>query len=280
MVSYEKTIDARIDAYVTDIVRVGSGSRGSLVSIILFGSASTGGYAEGLSDLDLLLILTDDTDCAEKERIGRAVRDLEALHRFTKPQQGKAGILSGAVQNIANRVTANARTFFVCTKADLLSGDPGQVLDLPRIQAVFVDRIAVPSILSSGVTLWGEDLLAQVRLPPIRRLDVGKSFFGLFNQLVFVIVAYSLLPGATRYALDILKRSVHSCYFCHRGRSAAISDEVAYFERHYGEDPALQRLLSLRREYQRSFPFLLQSLRAIARLHLRTARDVEFPLEV
>jgi hypothetical protein len=279
MVSHETPMDARIDAYVTDIVRVASGSRGSLVSVILFGSASTGGYADGLSDLDLLLILTDDTDPAEKERIGRAVRGLEALHRFTKPQQGKGGAL-GAMQSIANRVTANARTFFICTKADLLSGDSGQVLDLPKIQAVFIDRIAVPSILSSGVTLWGENLLPQVRLPPIRRIDVGKSFFGLFNQLVFVIAAYSLLPGATRYALDILKRSVHSCYFCHHGRSAAISVEVGYFERRYGEDPALQRLLSLRREYRRSFPFVLHSLRAIVRLHFRTARDVEFPLEV
>jgi hypothetical protein len=280
MVAHDKAIEERIDAYVTDIARVGGGSRGSLVSIILFGSASTSGYIDGFSDLDLLLVLNDDAEPAERERIGRAVRDLEARHHFAKPREGAAGVLASAVQGIANRVTANGKTFFVCRKADLLSGDPGRMLDLPIIQAMFVDRTAVSSILGSGVTVWGEDLLSRVRLLPIRRIDVGKSFFGLFNQLVFVIATYPLLPGATRYALDVLKRSVHSCYFCHHGRSAAISDEVGYFERRYGEDPTLQQLISLRREYQRCFPFVMQSLGAIVRLHLRTARDVEFPFEV
>lgn len=278
--AYDTPLTERISAYVADIARVGGGSGGSLVGIILFGSASTGGYADGLSDLDLLLVLSDDADSAERERIGRVAGDLEARHRFAKPQEGGVGVLSSAVQGIANRLTANVRTFFVCTKADLLSGEPGRILDLPIIQAVFVDRIAVPSILGSGVTLWGENLLTQVPLPPIRRMDVGKSFFGLFNQLLFVLAVYPLFPGATRYALDILKRSVHSCYFCHHGRTAPLTDEVGYFEARYGDDPALRRLLALRSEYRRCFPFILQSLGSLARLHVRTARDVTFPVDV
>lgn len=279
MVSYERKLAERVGAFVTEIARV-CGPQGSLVSIILFGSASTGGYADGLSDLDLLFVLRDGISSGEEERIVRAVEEKEIEHRFSKPRIGAEGVLARAMHSVANRVTANVRGFFVCSKADLLSGDPGRVLDLPRIQAVFVDRIAVPSILGSGTTVWGENLLTQVRLPPIRRFDVGKSFFSLFSQLLFVIVLYPVLSGATRYALDTLKRSVHSCYFCHHGRSAAISDEVEFFERQYGEDRTLQRLLSLRLEYRRSFRFVLQSLGAMARLHIRTARDVGFPLQV
>jgi hypothetical protein len=163
MVTYETISGAGIDAYVADIARVGGGSRGSLVSIILFGSASAGGYVDGLSDLDLLLVVRDDTELAERERIGRAVRELEARHRFAKPRKGEAGVLSSAARSIANRVTANGRTFCICRRADLLSGDPGRLLGLSRVQTAFVDRIAVPSILGSGVTLWGENLLAKVR---------------------------------------------------------------------------------------------------------------------
>jgi hypothetical protein len=37
----------------------------------------------------------------------------------------------------------------------------------------FVDRIPIPSIVSSG-----EDLLARVAMLPIRRLDVAKAFSG------------------------------------------------------------------------------------------------------
>ena len=78
-------------------------------------------------------------------------------------------------------VHPNVRAFFVCTRSDLLSGEPARVLDIPLVQAFFVDRIAIRSIVSSGITVWGEDLLARVALLPIRRLDVAKAFFGLFN---------------------------------------------------------------------------------------------------
>jgi hypothetical protein len=279
MVAYESSVAERIDAYVAEIARVGSGSRDSLVSIILFGSASTGGYVASLSDLDLVLVLNDHADPAEKERIHRAVEELEARHGFAKPRARGAGIVARVAGRMADRLTSNDRTFFLCTRGDLLSGDPGRILDLRRSQAVFVDRIAMPSILGSGVTLWGEDLLDRVPLPPIRRVDVGKGWFGLISQMVWAIAAYPLVPNATRYAMDILKRSVHSCYFCHHLRAAGIAEEVAYFQTRYGEDPALRRLLALRREYHESFPFVLQSIRAIGRLHLRTAREVRFPLD-
>ena len=78
-------------------------------------------------------------------------------------------------------VHPNVRAFFVCTRSDLLSGEPARVLDIPLVQAFFVDRIAIRSIVSSGITVWGKDLLARVALLPIRRLDVAKAFFGLFN---------------------------------------------------------------------------------------------------
>ena len=87
-------------------------------------------------------------------------------------------------------VRPNVRAFFVCTRSDLLSGEPARVLDIPAAQAFFVDRIAIPSIVSSGITVWGENLLARVALLPIRRLDVAKAFFGLFNQVLFTAMVY------------------------------------------------------------------------------------------
>jgi hypothetical protein len=275
MAALEPETLERVAAYIADIAHVASGPQGSLVSIILFGSGSTGGYAEGSSDLDLLLVLDEETSAAEKQRISQAVGELEARRGFVKPR-ASGNRFSRLVGTFAARITANVRTYFICTRADLLSGDPGRILGLPSTQTVFVDRIAVPSIVGSGRTLWGEDLLAHVALPPIRRMDVGKAFFGLFSQMLFVMAVYPVLPDATRYAMDILKRSVHSCHFCHHGRAASLADEVSYFESRYGDDRALNRLLSLRRDYCASFLFCLHSLGAIVRLHYRTARDIQF----
>jgi hypothetical protein len=75
-----------------------------------------------------------------------------------------------------------------------------------------VDRAAIPSIVGSGVTVWGEDPLPAVPLPPLRRLDVAKAFHGLWGAVVLSALAYPVLPGATRYAMDALKRSVHNCH--------------------------------------------------------------------
>jgi hypothetical protein len=114
-------------------------------------------------------------------------------------------------------------------------------------------------------------------LLPIRRLDVAKAFFGLFNQVLFTAMVCPLLPGATKYAMDALKRSIHNCHFCYKLRPAPLTEEVAFFEQRHRRSSALTRLLSLRTEYRPSFGFVLGCLPAIARLHLRTACDNQFP---
>ena len=265
-----------VAAYLADVVAACAAPAGPLVSLVLFGSAATGGYTASISDVDLLIVLRDDTAAAERCRVRDAVAALEARHGLAKPpRRGPAP--ARALAAFVDRVTANVRAFFVCTRADLLSGDPARILGVSPVQAAFVDRVAVPSIVASGRSVWGEDLLAAVPLPPIRRLDVAKAFLGLFGQALFTVAWYPLLPAATRYAMDTLKRSVHNCHFCHRGRPAPLAAEVAFFEARYGPTPALVRLLALRREYQPSFGFVLGCLPTLVRLHWRTARDLHFP---
>ena len=262
-----------IEAYLTDVVRASLTQRWSLASVVLFGSAATGGYSAAVSDVDLLLVLADGVNAEDRRSVRDAVSTLEARHGLAKPRSHRPG----ALEAFADRVTANVRSFFVYTHADLLSGDPGRILDIPPAQARFVDRIAIPSIVAGGVTVWGEELLAQVPLPPIRHRDVVKAFFGLFNQVLFSAVVYPALPRATKYAMDALKRSVHSCYFCYHTKPAPLAEEVAFFQQRHGPSRALARLMALRDAYRPSFPFVLGCLWTLVRLHLRTARDNQFP---
>jgi hypothetical protein len=89
-----------------------------------------------------------------------------------------------------------------------------------------------------------------------------------------------VLSDATKYAMGALKHSLHSCYFCYHGRTAALEEEVDFFRRRLGASRTLIDLLALRGEYRRSFRFVIGGLPALARLHLRTARDNRFPLGV
>jgi hypothetical protein len=258
--------------YLTDIVRELAAEDGVLAAVVLFGSAATGGYEAGVSDTDVLLVVHDDTAAEPRRALAAAIDVLERRHGLAKEKSGRVSVLEA----FADRITANGRAFFICTRADLLSGEPARILGISRGQAAFVDRIAVPSIVASGVTVWGEDLLAHVPLPPIRRLDVIKSCFSLCNQVLFSAAAYPLLPRATLYALDALKRAVHACYFCHQLRPAPLAAEVAFLRRGRPE-AAMDRLLELRTDYRPSFAFVVRCLPAIVRLHLRTALALEFP---
>jgi predicted nucleotidyltransferase len=268
-------LDPRAASYIADVARV-AGEDGSLASLVLFGSAATGGYARSVSDVDLLIVLHDDTVPAARERIRDAVERLEQEHGLAK-QRHAGSALATALTSFADRVTANVRTFFICTRGDLLSGDPARILGVPALQAAFVDGVAIPSIVGSGVTVHGEDLLSEVPLPDIRRSDVAKAFFGLLNHVLFTVATYPVLPAATRYAMDALKRSVHNCYFCYHARPAALKDEVAWFRERYGPDAILDQLLRLREDYGASPRFVIGCIGALVRLHWRTARDVRFP---
>lgn len=244
-----------------------------MASLVLFGSAATGGYSPAVSDVDLLLVLRDEAKAEDRRRVHDTVSKLEARHGLPKPRSPR----HNALEAFADRVTANVRSFIVCTRADLLSGDLVRIFGIAPWQARFADRIAIPSLLGSGVTLWGEELLAQFPLPPIRRFDVAKAFFGLFNQVLFSACVYPVLPSATKYAMDALKRSVHNCYFCYHIRAAPLAQEVAFFQQRHGPSRVLTRLMALRIDYRPSFRFILSCLQALARLHLGTARDNQFP---
>jgi hypothetical protein len=266
----------RVQAYLDAIVETCADGGGALVSVILFGSAATGGFSGTVSDVDLILVLLDSANSEDLHRVHADIARIEAAHGFGKEPARPAGALDA----LLDRVTGNVRSFFVCTRADLLSGDVARILDLRPSQSVFVDRVVVPSIVGSAVTVWGEDLLPEIPLPPLRRFDVFKALFGLFGQMLLCAAMFSVLPNATRHAAGVLKRSVHNCFFCYHTYPAPLEEEVAFFQRRARPSRTLAQLLDLRREYRPSFAFVVRCLPAMARLHIRTAFDNRFPREM
>ena len=268
-------IPPHVQAYLEALVRECLDSRPGLVSIVLFGSLATGGFSAKASDVDLILIVSDGTSEEDRRRLREAAERIEALHGF-RENDGPQSSLEAFVE----KVTANVRSFFIRSRSDLLSGRVERILDLRPSQALFVDRVVIPSIVTSAVTVWGDDLLSQIPMLPIRRFDVFKAFFGFSSQALLSAAVFPLLPGATRYAMGTLKRSVHNCYFCYHGRRASLEEEVNFFQRQLGPFSTLADLLALRGEYRRSFAFVIRCVPTLVRLHLRTVLDNRFPREI
>lgn len=251
------------------------GADAGLVSVVVFGSAARGGFSEAVSDVDLILVLADGAAQADRARVQAEVAVLERAHGLA--DEGSGG---GRLEAFIGRAGGNALSCFVCTRGDMLSGSVARVLGLRPAEAALVDRIVFASIIGSGRTVWGEELLPRVPVPPIRRVDVFRALFGFINLLALIAAAYPLLPGATRHAMGALKRSLHSCYFCYHGRTDALEREAAFFLERMGESRAIRELLELRATYRESPGFVLRCSREIVRLHLATARENRFPREL
>ena len=265
-------LPARVQTYIEALVQTCAKDLTPLVSVVLFGSAAKGSFSRNVSDVDVIIIVSDDLSGAKKSRLGEDVARLEILHELRPVTTHSPGSIRARIE----RAVGHGISCFVCTRSDLISGDVARVLDLRPWEAPFVDRIIFASIVASAVTVWGEDLLPRVTVPSVRRRDVFKALFGFSSHLLLSAVTFPVLPDATKYAMGALKHSLHSCFFCYHQRTTTLEDEVAFFNQRLGASRTLAELLSLRRQYRRSFAFVIRCLPTLARLHLRTARDNRF----
>jgi hypothetical protein len=264
----------RAQQYLDAVAQLPCGES-SLVSVILFGSAASGAVS-GSSDVDLIIVLPDGATAEDRRRLGGEVAGIEIAHGLRLPASRPKNPLERFIEHAGG----DAHSCFLCTRGDLLSGNVARVFGLRAVEELLVDRIVLASVIVSAKTVWGEELLPRVPLPPIRRLDVFKALFGLAGLILLSAELFPVLPDATRYAMGALKHSLHSCYFCYRLKNAPLNEEVEFFNSRLGRSATLLELLNQRREYHRSFAFVLRCVPLLARLHFRTAWDNRFPRAV
>src|ERR1035438_2676083 len=266
---------SRVQQYLDAVAQLHPFGVSSLVSVILFGSAASGGFSES-SDVDLIIVLPDEATLEDRRRLRGVVADLEITHGLRLPSNRRKNPL----EMFAEHAGGDAHSCFFCTRGDLMSGDVARVFGLRAAEKLFVDRIVLASVIVSAKTVWGEELLPLIPLPPLRRLDVFKALFGLAGLILLSVVAFPVLHDATRYGMGALKHSLHSCYFCYHLKTAPLNEEVEFFNSRLGRSKTLLELLNQRRNYYRSFAFVLRCVPVVFRLHLRTAWDNPFPRSV
>ena len=265
-------MESRVQQYLDEVSQLHSNSAISLVSVILFGSAASGAFSQS-SDVDLIIVIPDETSPEDRRHLRAEVNELEIMHGLRLPESPR----KKSLESFAERAGGHAHSCFHCTRADLISGNVARIFGLRGAEEIFLERMFLASVIVSARTVWGEDLLSLVPLPSLRRLDVFKSLFRSTSFILFCAAAFPVLSDATKYAMSTFKHSVHSCYFCYHIKTTSLNDEVAFFNARMGRDRTLQDLLNQRNEYHRSFAFVLRCVPTLLRLHLRTLRDNRFP---
>jgi hypothetical protein len=265
----------RLQQYLDEVARLHAGGATPLVSVILFGSAASGAVTES-SDVDLIIVIPNGTSQEDKHLLRDAVTNLEIAHGLRLPESR----VKGRLERFAEHAGGHGHSCFFCTRSDLVAGDVAKIFGLQAVEEVFLERTFFASVIVSAKTVWGEDLLSLVPLRPLRRIDVFKALYRQAGLVVMSAAAFPVLPDATKYAMGALKHSLHSCYFCYHLRTVSLDEEVAFFSSRLGESGVLLELLNQRREYRRSFAFVLGCVSTLFRLHLRTAQDNRFPRAV
>jgi predicted nucleotidyltransferase len=138
----------RVQTYIDALVHTCTQDRTPLVSIALFGSASKGGFSGDISDVDVIVVVSE-LSRAKKLRLGEEIARLETLHELRPATTHSPGSVRARIE----RAVCHGISCFVCTRSDLISGDVARVLDLRPWEEPFVDRIVFASIIASAATV-------------------------------------------------------------------------------------------------------------------------------
>jgi len=242
------------------------------VSVVVFGSAARGGLFSKGSDVDTLVIVSDEVSEDRQHALGKEIALLETEHGFRTSISSRPA----SYEDMAEHLSGNSFSAFICSESDLLSGDSARILKLHPIEALLVDRIVLATILDSAVTFRGKDLLACVDTPPIRRLDVLKASISFLGVLLMSSMLYPVLPNSTKYSMGALKRSLHSCFYVCNRRSASLEEEVCYFRVRLRKTQALGDLMARRSQYDPSLRFVIAAFPQIVRLQIYALREGTF----
>src|SRR5437773_9473263 len=117
-------LPVRVQTYIEALVQTCAQDRVPLVSVVLFGSAAKGGFSGDVSDVDLILVVADDTSRVNRRRLGEVVARLEAVHGLGPAMTDAPGRLQARIE----RAVGHGLSGFVCTRGDLISGDVARVL--------------------------------------------------------------------------------------------------------------------------------------------------------
>lgn len=264
--------------YINEVVEIAVGQDDDVVSIIIFGSVAKGGFTPGTSDVDVIVVLADGALRGRRKEIKRQLAALELKHGLRELPRSKTEL----VYRMIDRMGGLFLSHFVCYKHDLLAGNSARAFDVNPLADLLLlsTRIGFASIVMSAKTVWGEDLLKEVRILPITRWHLLKNCLAYLSLNALALLTFPVLPNATKYAMAALKGSLHSCYFCYNLKSTTIELEMNFFSNKFEGRSTLAGLLSLRQDYRSNFRFVRKCFPTIMRLFIMTAREIRFPLYV
>ncbi len=264
--------------YIGESIGVILKNKIDLLSLIIFGSAVRGEYQPDLSDVDIIFVINDNTSKKDKTRIKRELTKLEYKHTFRK----KISSIVDTVYKRAEDMTGMYVSHFVCYRKEFLAAKFSKVFNINLLLCKLLAPTDVvwASVVKSATTLWGENLLDKASLAEVSKSQIKKSKVMNLVLCTASLATYILHPDSTKYAMEAVKWSLQTCYFSYTLEPATTAKAVQFFLQKNYDNPLLDELLNLRKNYKRSSRFILKSFKVVSGLHKKTLRENVFPKKI
>lgn len=252
--------------FLADLVSRCQGKIGEeLVSVLLFGSAVKGGFVEGVSDFDMIIVVNDGLTSGE-------MNDLASEVERTSSEHDMVGSTSEGFRGIPRFIMRESGMFvsyFICREREFLSGDFSRIFHAnPLLMRLIVPKgIVFGNVLKGLERAYGKDVVSDARMPSPTKTDVLKSM--VMNELLVLLslIYHPFTQDATKLAMEATKWSVFAASYWMTGESRSLSEGIGILSEKGISAGLLRRLDELRNEYRRDWSFTFSTLKEIPKIH-------------
>lgn len=248
-----------VESFIEEAINNAKNTCGKyLCSVQLFGGLVKGQFSKGVSDVDLLFIVTDDCPLETVRRLEHELEKLEIKYGFLNP----GDVL---LYTFASR-TALFKSHFVLRLGSLKSMDframfkEGQGFDFsigPILFPFAPARLVIQNMLLGSKTLYGDRVVKTLDLPLPSFLEFNKSFIVSLLISIFGALASIVSPVGTRFSIEAIKWHILNAYAYLEQKATDVKSATQYVisKENLITPVIINRFLRLRKKYSRDLIF-------------------------
>lgn len=254
--------------YIESVINLLENKIGSenIVSVILFGSLASSKKLTEVSDVDLIIVLEDSISSKTFSNLNQLLTKKEEKFGFRKkPTSGIEQFLY-----LLESQTGMFISHFICRKSDFLACNFSRIFNVnPIVSSILAPKnIVFGNVVQSGKTLYGRNLLSEVKKVNISKIDLLRSYF--MNTLLSTgaLIIFKFYKRATKFSMEASKWSMFASYYYANRKTQEISRVIQYFEEKRILKRYLKKLMELRENYRNDFKFSFYTPFVVLKIHL------------
>ena len=254
-----------------------------LVSIRQFGSVIDGQYKPGISDIDFIVLVTDDCPLETMDKLRSELARLETKHNVAGLRQ------VSALQRVIASRTALFKSHFVFHRSTLETQQYSRLIEEAEtfnlsgglhlqslLRIILPWRLVLANVVSQSQLVFGEDTLDSYEPLVPWRTEAAKAFLVALSMSLLGLVQSLVSSDGTRLSLEATKWYLIDMSSCLKRRRANLESSLESF-RSFGTAVFLDRFMKLRNRYYSDRLFSMYCPLYLCYLQFRVAWRNAFP---